>query len=275
MDTKQFIESGILERYAMGKVSEQEMAAVQCLSKIYPEISRELIQIESSLEKYTLLHSVTPPDHLKSKIFDKIKSLPKDDQIAADQNQSKAEKTITRGNTYWLRAAVVLALVGLAATLFLYTQNNLSYQEQIAELKDDISGLSSELSDIKSFSEQQEQLIAAIRSPEFSLVQLEGLEGKDPGASANVYWNEQTNEMLLVINQLTSPSAGKDYQLWAIVDDTPVDAGVFEVDEFFTYRVLESIESPIAFAVTLEDEGGVPEPTLEEMYLFGANPGLN
>jgi anti-sigma-K factor RskA len=64
---------------------------------------------------------------------------------------------------------------------------------------------------------------------------------------------------------------GKAYQLWAIMDK-PVSAGTFGVDTGHKCRhMAKGIPDPsrvTKFAVSLEPEGGRPQPT-GEIYLVG------
>jgi anti-sigma-K factor RskA len=60
---------------------------------------------------------------------------------------------------------------------------------------------------------------------------------------------------------------GKQYQLWAIVDGKPVDAGmVGDCEGLCKMKVINRAE---AFAITLEKEGGSSAPTLTAMYVMG------
>ena len=65
----------------------------------------------------------------------------------------------------------------------------------------------------------------------------------------------------------------KQYQLWAIVDGHPVDAGVFNVDIDLTFIKLKTISKAESFVITLEKKGGSTTPTLNEMYVFGKVTG--
>lgn len=171
-----------------------------------------------------------------------------------------------------MRAALILMLIGLGGIMFLYTRTSSIYQEKIAELNTEINNKEQLLAEAQSNLDLNTKLLATMRSEDFLQVPLGGLEGKIEEASADLYWNPNTREALLKTDNLPPAAEGKDYQLWAIVGDNPVDAGVFKPDDFFTLKVLENVDNPVAFAVTLEDEGGVTQPTMEEMYLFGASP---
>jgi anti-sigma-K factor RskA len=61
---------------------------------------------------------------------------------------------------------------------------------------------------------------------------------------------------------------GKQYQLWAIVDGKPVDAGMIATKKgIYHIQKMKSFGSVQAFAITLEKAGGSPIPTMDEMIV--------
>ena len=62
---------------------------------------------------------------------------------------------------------------------------------------------------------------------------------------------------------------GKEYQLWAIVDGKPVDLGMYDENNSQKLQAMKTISKPQAFAITLENKGGSPTPTMEQMYVLG------
>jgi len=97
------------------------------------------------------------------------------------------------------------------------------------------------------------------------------LKGTDvsPKSLATVYWNNQSNDVYLMVKDLPPPPSDMQYQLWAMVDGKPVDAGVFDTGKGNVLQNMKTAISPQAFAVTLEKKGGSPTPTMEAMYLIG------
>ena len=59
------------------------------------------------------------------------------------------------------------------------------------------------------------------------------------------------------------------YQLWAIIDGKPVDAGVFDTSLAGLLKMKEIGNGAAAFAVTIEPRGGKASPTLETMQVVG------
>jgi anti-sigma-K factor RskA len=68
--------------------------------------------------------------------------------------------------------------------------------------------------------------------------------------------------------KLPVPPADKQYQLWALKNGKPIDAGVFEMDTEM-HMMPVTIADADAFAITLEKKGGSPAPTLSQLYVMG------
>jgi anti-sigma-K factor RskA len=98
------------------------------------------------------------------------------------------------------------------------------------------------------------------------VVQLAGLPPA-PTAKAVVFWNPETKEVYLNPGSLPPAPEGREYQLWAIADGAPVDAGLFHAATQEA-RPMKPVSAASAFAVTLEPAGGSPTPT-GEMYVLG------
>ena len=95
---------------------------------------------------------------------------------------------------------------------------------------------------------------------------MKGIEGKED-ALATVFWNTQTKQTYINVNNLPAPPEGMQYQLWALADGVPIDAGVFDVNG--EIQLTKKIESAQTFAVTLEEAGGKPSPNLEQLFVIG------
>ena len=51
-----------------------------------------------------------------------------------------------------------------------------------------------------------------------------------PGAEARAYLDPENQRLTLVVYKLPPPPPGTSYQLWVILGDVPISAGVFDVD---------------------------------------------
>jgi anti-sigma-K factor RskA len=263
MNTKEYIESGILEAYILGSVSDQEKREVECLSKIYPELKVELDALESAIGKYASTFEKTPPEHLKAKIFAQM-SFNEDldtetkENLEPNINLEPNKKTMP----LWPKFAVAASL--LLGGLFVYSSYlNRDLKSETALLSEKVEGLKNDIS-------KSNDMIALYKNPENKIIKLNGLE-KSPESLVRVFYNANNKEVALSVDKLPKPSANKQYQLWMIVDGKPVDMGVIDNDfdnKIFKIKVAEG--KIAAFAITLEKTGGNPSPTMEEMYVMGS-----
>ena len=60
LNIKEYIESGVLELYVMGKLSEAEKREVEQNMAQYPEVKAEVERIEAAMEDYALMHQRSP-----------------------------------------------------------------------------------------------------------------------------------------------------------------------------------------------------------------------
>ena len=95
------------------------------------------------------------------------------------------------------------------------------------------------------------------------------LEGSGPArqVSADVMILEDHRAVLMAEDMPPVPE-DKTFQIWVIEKDVPRPSGVFEVGEDQVAVVVENpVEGADAIAVTVEPEGGSPEPTTEPMLV--------
>ena len=95
------------------------------------------------------------------------------------------------------------------------------------------------------------------------------LEGSGPArqVSADVMILEDHRAVLMAEDMPPVPE-DKTFQIWVIEKDVPRPSGVFEVGEDQVAVVVENpVEGADAIAVTVEPEGGSPQPTTEPMLV--------
>ena len=110
-----------------------------------------------------------------------------------------------------------------------------------------------------------------VASPVARSIVLAGLPAA-PRAGGTTVVDPFTRTALFYAHALPAPAPGKTYELWYITASGPVAAGVFDVDAKGDGALrVEEVPDPeqvLAWAVTLEPAGGVPQPT-GEMVLKG------
>jgi len=263
MDIQKYIASGILEQYVLGNLTAVECGEVEQYALEYPEIGKEIEAIEEALELYAQANAVQPPADLEPSILDKLKD--KIPQSAA--MPQKAEGRLIKLPTVLAIAASLAALVwGISQ----YQQRS-ETEGELAELQTQYEQLQTNCTEQLQQKEKLEAWFAFLKDKNTSAVEMKGLPDKQQGAVAIVYQNDNQNKSYLEVVDMPEVPAGKQYQLWAIVDGQPVDMGVFDVAITPDTAFLEVpfIANVQAYAVTVEKTGGSPAPTLEEMVVIG------
>ena len=127
-----------------------------------------------------------------------------------------------------------------------------------------VEGLDQQLSAARSETQRMAEALAIITAPGGQAVQLAGLD-PSPGASGNTFIDRQHGRAVFYARNLPALQPDRTYQLWWIEDGKPVSAGTFDVDEGGAGVVRVERLAPSgqiqAWAVTIEPEGGVPQPT--------------
>lgn len=60
MDVQNYLESGVLEAYCLGMLSDEEQAYLIQMTMLYPDIKAELTAVELSLENMAAAHAIEP-----------------------------------------------------------------------------------------------------------------------------------------------------------------------------------------------------------------------
>lgn len=267
VDIQKYIASGILEQYVLGQLSPTERREVEQYAVQYPEIRTELDAIEEALELYGQLNAVQPSANLEGKILDRIRS----QAAPAPRPETPLEKPVqNRGFVH------ILGILGLAAALAAAAWG-WSQKQEVEAKQTELDTLQAQMDTLRTDCDRRlgrlqaaGQAVAFLRDGSTTPVQMAGT-AKAPEALATVFWNPERKKSYLDIGNMPALPTDKQYQLWAIVDGAPVDMGVFDlvVDEATGLVEVPFIETPQAFAVTLEPRGGSAVPTLEEMYVVG------
>ncbi|MGB0979577.1 MAG: anti-sigma factor [Croceimicrobium sp.] len=279
MDPKKYIESGIIDDYVMGFVSEQEQREVQCLSKIYPEINEALRQAEDLMGTWALESAMEPPAGLKEKIManlgeqepapvvmSPIKET-EDDKKVIPLNREAADNKPPLG---WIAAAAAILLSFFMAYQWQDSLNFMRAMEQeIVSQDQELEDLQNKLQYEAKDRELYQGLWAAVSEPGVQRIELNAVK-EDQSALATVYWNPESEKTFVFRDQLPQEGNEAQYQLWAIVAGKPVSIGL--LDQGSTELQLQNmaaISDADAFAITLEPLGGSENPTMEQMVVLG------
>lgn len=260
MENKEYLESGILELYVYGLLSESENDEVMAMSNKNPEIKAEIVSIEKAV--INLSSSFSP--FISHSQFEKIKA----------QLQLKHSKVVTmtpRSNlsTYVGWAASVVLLVGIG---FQYSRLN-DNSNQIKTIQGEKSKLQETVVSLETKNKATETVLNVVRDENNTVISLAG-QAVAPTAKAKIYWNKQTEVVYVDASGLPDPPEGKEYQIWSLKllpQLTPTSIGLlsdFQANQSKIFAV-DKTTGAEAFGITLEPTGGSKSPTMEQLYTLG------
>ncbi|SEW07661.1 hypothetical protein [Chitinophaga arvensicola] len=73
MELKFYIESGIIESFVLGLASDEEVAELQHMRKLYPELDTEVEFVERRLERAAFDEPAMPPVEIRDRVLQKIR----------------------------------------------------------------------------------------------------------------------------------------------------------------------------------------------------------
>jgi len=250
-----------LDLYALGALDGEEKQAIEAHLSACPACSQ---QLAAARQRTALLGlsapAVAPRPQVKADLMAKLKAEPRpvSAKSAASQPAQSQPKKIRWGLRFSFGFG--LAAASLAFATFELAKSDLERGRQIKQLQ-------AEVAQDESSMQTMSQVTAAPDSAMITLLQQPG----GPPGQAHVMYNARMG-MGVYAGQLAPAPAGKSYQLWLVTaTGTKVSAGLVNVNQQAASVIMHLAPGLTAktFAVTLEPEGGMPQPT-GPMVLVGA-----
>jgi anti-sigma-K factor RskA len=258
-EIKEYIDSGVLELYVYGLLSESENEEVTIKAKSNQMINDEVIAIEKAI--VALSSSFAPFNSLSN--YEKIKA-------ALDLKYAKVIELEPQSNKaqYLGWAAAILLMIGIG---YQYNQLDIT-SKQVANTSVEKTKLEKENKILQQKNDVTETNLAVVRDPKNTIVTLGG-QAVAPESSAKIYWNKETEVVYVDAANLPEPPEGMVYQVWALKLNplTPTSIGL--LDNFVANNqhmfAVDNTSGAEAFGITLEPKGGSVTPTMEQLYTLG------
>ena len=269
MDTQKYIESGILELYVFGKLSSAEETEVLQRAAQDLAVREELTRIETAFEQYAIAYGIAPPPGTLTGILRQTDF--GTGGTSGVTTPGAAPVPPANSGSWWSYLFAALALAAVAGA-YLFVDKTTDLENTLSEKTEQFAALQKDCDEVKAANAKLENTLEVYRGTSYRNIKM-NTTGKyaNTSAVASVFYNPNDRTAYLDPLSLPKPPTGKQYQLWAIVNGAPVDMGVFDT-EINTDTLLQEvpyIAEAQAFAVTIEDAGGVESPTLEEMIVVG------
>lgn len=260
MEAQEYIESGILELYVYGLLSEKENLEIAELAKKNPEVDQEIISIEKAI---IALSSSFSPFHSVAN-FEKIK-----ERLELKHGKVVELKPASKWTNYVGWAAAVLLLLGLGYQTLELTKT----KEAIATIGTEKNKIERDFAYLDQQNKEIEKNLTIVRDIKNTGVTLGG-QAVSPTSFAKVYWNKDTKTTYIDAAGLPKPPKGMVYQVWALKLSpvlTPTSIGLLSDFEGNSQKIfaVERTNEAEAFGITLEPAGGSLTPTMTQLYTLG------
>lgn len=259
MSANEYIDSGILELYVYGLLSEDENLEVGKMAAEHQVVDEEIISIERAIVH--LSSSFSP--FLSAQNFEKIRQ-------RLELKHGKVVELKPRSNVslYVGWAASLLLLLGLG---YVYNQWQ-DTGEQLVTTTNEKTKLEENVIDLEIRNKQTETAFSIVRDNKNTVVTLGG-QAVSPQSYAKVYWNKDTQTVYVDAAGLPEPPEGKVYQVWALKLNplTPTSIGLLEnfTADNKRFFAVDNAAGAEAFGITLEPAGGSKSPSLDQLYTMG------
>jgi len=193
-----------------------------------------------------------PPARSRARLLDAIA---KETKISTSRANAAREIGHPKPRWQWLGWAAAAAMVVLAALLW---SENSGLKQILAAKNEESAQARRELEDLR-------KIAAPIISPQTQRVTVVALK-TPPQPQGKAFYLRSRNSLVFVASNMAPLPPHKAYQLWLVpVDGAPIPAGVFKPDARGSGTIVNpplpaGVEAK-AFAITVEDEAGVPQPT--------------
>lgn len=275
MDIKEYISSGVIEAYVLGIATDEELRELEQLRTQYPELQMAIQEQEALLGDYAQAHSIAPAPQLKQTIWQAIQAesattsapeIPKETtKISLASGGSTKESSTWK--QYAMAASLTLLVASGAGNLWMMSQNK-KMADDVATLAASQKILLEEKNGALAAAEKANSALGILSSPSLKKINLAGV-GTHTANSGMLYWDVASGDVFLDLNSMPAAPEGKQYQLWAIVDGKPVDAGMYIANNESMMEKMKNIPKAEMFAITIEKMGGSPTPTLDQMVVAG------
>jgi len=257
---------------ALGAADENELREFHDLLKKHPAQANDELKHARRLAN-SLVHSLREqplPAALKQRLLRNVQTI--EARSTATIRPLDLKKPIT---IFQPRLGRMLAWAAVFL-IFALGSGSLYFRDQSRRLADELNGLRTQLAERQATVTQlesqlalQQRIIQVMNSPRLLLVELQSTQ-PEIKSTGRVFIDRPadggTLRAVFSAQNLPALAADRDYELWYITGNTPVPAGIFQVNETgaTTFEITQfpnDLQGIHTFAVSLEPKGGVSQPT--------------
>ena len=251
--------------YVLGALSLEDRALFDAHLRVCVECRREVDSFAPIVQSLAqAVPAVEPPAGLRKRVLGAAVGDTAEEPASHPQSRSWA-------GAGWLAAAAGLLLAAvLGYTTWDWQQRISDLESRLRDVTARALALETQVADARRETRVAQSHLDILISPDVARVDLVG-EPAAPTASGRAYWS-RSRGLVFTASNLPALPPGRTYQLWVVTAQAPVSAGLVRPDQSgnvsITFQTPPDLPQPLAMALTIEPEGGVPAPT-GPRYLIG------
>jgi len=219
VNTKTYIDSGVIELYVLGALPTEEAAEVEQMAAVEPEVQAAVQAASQLLSRFATHFQEDPPAAVRRGIRRRLDEL---DSAASGAATAVDTSTQAAANIRYARVAMAASLGFIIVALLTAVNFYLRWQDA-ATAADRLAQQSVPHKGPAVFSEA-EALLHAVQSTPLELVPLYPQAGAE-AATVWLSYDPEKGELSLALGMLPAPGEGETYQLWALDEAAPVHLG--------------------------------------------------
>lgn len=259
LNKEEILTEGYLEAYITEDLNSEEIESVASWIVEDEEVKFEYYRIQKLIEHLAFQYKESPSYVVKRMVME-------NSDVINNISPISTKSTLNGGLKLMMAASVLVAMLSLLTSYYFWNQWKSTDKELSALISQNLD-LAYNFNQVNNKLTGLRQDVSVLISPEYQRIVLDGTENAS-NASAVIYWNEINNKVFLNTGSMQSLPLNKQYQLWALVDGVPVNAGIFDVITG-KFQIMNEITAADAFAVTIEPKGGSEIPTLSSLQVIG------
>jgi anti-sigma-K factor RskA len=240
--------SGLLELYVLDQLSPAEKAEVETHLGMYPELRKDLNEIERSFEVFAASAAIQPPPGVKERIL-----------VAIRKDRLVEPSVKPHPGSWWPAVAAIFAL-GLLVLGYLFYQQGKDksiLEKQFITFRDTCdtrtNDLTRQIEFLRQFTDPNNRILAFQATPGFSTTDL------------YLHINPVTKKNFIQVRNLPDIASNQSFELWSIKgSEAPARLDVFDAPAIGLLEVA-FVEGTDVYAITIEPKGGKDTPTMENL----------
>ncbi|MBO9698592.1 MAG: anti-sigma factor [Sporocytophaga sp.] len=280
MTSQELINSGKLELYVLGELSEAEAHEIEIASAGNPDVNEEIRTLQNALRKYVMCFEKTPPLGYKRQV---LEDLARQNEVRESEETSKkvvnekAEKfemleEKSKTSNILLPIFIVTSLISLiAAVFFAYRMQNAN--NDLVNLNSDNSlvkesslkekeTLLNEMVTVKSELQSALLSLEVLKDSNFTKIELISPDGT---FKVPLYWNRSNGDIFVDGANMHAVREDKTFQLWTVNEGIPDNSGTV-IPQVKYLQKMKGAMNAEAFSLTIESKGDVTDPSFENIY---------